>query len=109
MTATMARLEARIDPDVHRLIKRAAALRGSTVTDFVVTAARLAAQQAVEEATLLHLSREDQRPLRGGPDDPSPGCAGPEKGTGSPETAPGGGITLPFGPPFGGTHRTERP
>ena len=61
MTATMARLEARIDPDVHRLIKRAAALRGSTVTDFVVTAARLAAQQAVEEATLLHLSREDQR------------------------------------------------
>ena len=61
MTATRARLEARIDPDVHSLIKQAAALRGSTVTDFVVTAARVAAQQTVEDATLLRLSREDQR------------------------------------------------
>lgn len=38
-----ARLGARITPDIHTLIKRAADLRGRTVSDFVVSATRDAA------------------------------------------------------------------
>lgn len=37
-TPTTARLEARISPELHRLLKRAAEIQGRTLTDFVVTA-----------------------------------------------------------------------
>lgn len=40
---TTARLEARITPEVHALLKRAAELQGRTLTDFVVSAAQEAA------------------------------------------------------------------
>lgn len=56
-----ARLEARLPADVHALLKRAAELQGRSLTDFVVTAAREAAQRAIEETEILRLSLEDQR------------------------------------------------
>ncbi len=58
-TAT-ARLEARISPELHALLKRAAELQGRTLTDFVVTAVQEAAQQAIEQAEVIRLSLADQ-------------------------------------------------
>lgn len=55
-----ARLEARISPDLHALLKRAAELQGCTLTDFVVTAVREAAQRTLEQAEIIRLSRADQ-------------------------------------------------
>lgn len=46
--ASTARLEARISSDLHAMLKRAAEIQGRTLTDFVVSAARDAAQQAIE-------------------------------------------------------------
>lgn len=54
-----ARLEARISPDVHALLKRAAEIEGRSLLDFVVTAARQAAEKAVVQADLTNLSYED--------------------------------------------------
>lgn len=60
-TKTMpARLEARISPDLHSTVKRAAELQGRTVTDFVVHALQVAASQAIEQADQLRLARSDQ-------------------------------------------------
>jgi uncharacterized protein (DUF1778 family) len=59
--ARPARLEARITPDLHALLKRAAAIEGRTVTDFVVAAAQSAAEQTLERAEIIRLSAEDQR------------------------------------------------
>lgn len=55
-----ARLEARISSDLHALLKRAAELEGRTMTDFVVTAVRAAAQQTIEQAEVVRLSLADQ-------------------------------------------------
>jgi len=55
-----ARLEARISPDLHTMLKRAAELQGSSVTQFVVTAVQKAAVQAIEEAEVIRLSLADQ-------------------------------------------------
>jgi uncharacterized protein (DUF1778 family) len=55
-----ARLEARITPDIHALIKRAADLQGRTVSDFVVSAARDAAIRTIEQTEMIHLFQEDQ-------------------------------------------------
>jgi uncharacterized protein (DUF1778 family) len=60
MPATTARLEARITPDLHDLLKRAAEIQGRTMTDFVVCAAQEAAQRAIEQAQVVRLSRADQ-------------------------------------------------
>jgi uncharacterized protein (DUF1778 family) len=54
------RLEARITPDIHALIKRAADLQGRTVSDFVVSTARDAAIRTIEQTEMIHLSQEDQ-------------------------------------------------
>ena len=54
------RLEARISPEQHALIKRAAELQDRTVTDFVVSAAMLAARQTVEDSGSIHLTLADQ-------------------------------------------------
>jgi len=59
MTAT-ARLEARISPDLHQLVQRAARLQGRSLTDFVVSVVREAANKAIEQSHVLELSREDQ-------------------------------------------------
>lgn len=59
-TAASARLEARITPDLHARLKRAAEIQGRTVTDFVVSAVNDAAQSAIEQAEVLRLSKIDQ-------------------------------------------------
>ena len=55
-----ARFEARITPDLHSMLKRAAELQGRTMTDFVVSAAQAAAQVAIEQAEVIRLSLADQ-------------------------------------------------
>ena len=60
-TRATARLEARISPDLQQLLKRAAELQGRTLTDFVVDAARDAAQRAIEQAGVIRLSLADQQ------------------------------------------------
>ena len=55
-----ARLEARVSPEVHALLKRAAEIEGRSLSDFVVTAARQAAEKAVVQADMITLSYEDQ-------------------------------------------------
>lgn len=59
-TNATARLEARISTDLHAMLKRAAELQGRTMTDFVVTAVQEAAQRAIEQAEVIHLSLVDQ-------------------------------------------------
>jgi uncharacterized protein (DUF1778 family) len=54
-----ARLEARVTPELHSLIKRAAEIEGRSVTDFVVSAAREAAEQRIEREQVIRLSMED--------------------------------------------------
>ncbi|MCL6619763.1 DUF1778 domain-containing protein [Thermomonas hydrothermalis] len=58
--ASTARLEARISPELHALLKRAAELQGRTMTDFVVTAVQEAAQRAIQQAEIIRLSLADQ-------------------------------------------------
>jgi len=60
VTSSTARLEARISTDLHGMLKRAAEIQGRTMTDFVVAAVQAAAQQAIEEAEVIRLSRADQ-------------------------------------------------
>ena len=59
-TAASARLEARISPDLHALLKRAAQLQGRTMTDFVVAAVQQAAVTAISQADIIRLSLADQ-------------------------------------------------
>lgn len=54
------RLQARISPDLHALLKRAAELQGRTVSEFVASAVQDAAQQAIEQADVVRLSLADQ-------------------------------------------------
>jgi len=60
-TEQTSRLEARLPASDYATLKRAAQLKGRSLTDFVVSAAHDAAQRAIEEDTLLRLSAEDQR------------------------------------------------
>lgn len=55
------RFEARIESDVHAAIRRAAELQGRTMTDFVVSAAREAAQRAIADAEVIRLSLADSQ------------------------------------------------
>jgi len=57
------RLEARISPDTLATVKRAAEIQGRSVSDFVVAAARDAAQRAIEDNQIIRLSLEDQQAL----------------------------------------------
>jgi uncharacterized protein (DUF1778 family) len=59
-TTTTARLEARISPELHALLKRAAEIQGRTLTDFTVTAVQEAAQRVIEQAAIVQLSVADQ-------------------------------------------------
>ena len=54
-----ARLEARVLPEVHATLKRAAEIQGRTLTDFVVEAALDAARETIEQTDIIRLSRED--------------------------------------------------
>lgn len=57
---TTARLEARLPVSVYAMLKRAAELKGRTLSDFVISAAHDAARQAIEEEGINRLSAEDQ-------------------------------------------------
>ena len=52
------RLEARVTPEQKRLIERAATLRGTTVTEFVVASAQEAATHTIRDFEVLHLRDE---------------------------------------------------
>ena len=54
------RFEARITSDTRALLKRAAELQGRSMSEFVISAAREAAQKAVADAEILMLSERDQ-------------------------------------------------
>jgi uncharacterized protein (DUF1778 family) len=58
--SAIARLEARIGPELHAQLKRAAELQRRTLTDCVVPAVQGAAQRAIEETEVLRLSLADQ-------------------------------------------------
>jgi uncharacterized protein (DUF1778 family) len=58
MQNSTARLEARVAPETHALLKRAAELEGRSLTDFVVSAALTAARQTIDQSEILHLSAQ---------------------------------------------------
>jgi uncharacterized protein (DUF1778 family) len=60
-TEQTSRLEARLPASVYATLKRAAELKGRSLSDFVVSAAHDAAQRAIEEERIIRLSAEDQR------------------------------------------------
>jgi uncharacterized protein (DUF1778 family) len=69
------RLEARLSPQALALIKRAAEIEGRSVSDFVVTAARQAAQRAIAATQVIHLALANRRALAealGDPPKPAP-------------------------------------
>jgi uncharacterized protein (DUF1778 family) len=53
------RLEARVRADLKQLLQRAAALRGSTLSEFLVSSAREAAERAIREHEIITLSVRD--------------------------------------------------
>ncbi len=55
-----ARIEARIAPDILASVKRAAEIAGRSVSDFVVDAARAAAERTIAETQIIRLSLADQ-------------------------------------------------
>ena len=55
-----ARLEARISPDLHAVVKRAAEIQGRSMTDFVIHALQSAASHAIEQADQVRLAVADQ-------------------------------------------------
>ena len=52
------RLEARVTPDQKRLIERAAKLRGTTITEFVVVSAQQAAANTIKDFETLTIRDE---------------------------------------------------
>ncbi len=60
MAANTARLEARISPELHNMLKRAAELQGRSVTDFVVSTVQEAAKQTIQQSEIITLSVADQ-------------------------------------------------
>ncbi len=60
MTPTTARLEARISPELHAMLKRAAEIQGRSMSDFVASVVQEAAERVIEEAEIIRLSIADQ-------------------------------------------------
>ena len=58
---TTERLEARITPDQKDLFKRAASLRGVTLTDFVVSSVHEAAVRTLEAVHVIEFGRRNQQ------------------------------------------------
>jgi len=55
------RLEARIPARQKELLLKAAAIRGQSLTEFVVSSATKAAREVIRESQVLELSERDQR------------------------------------------------
>lgn len=60
VTVNSVRFEARVSPDVHALLKRAAELEGRGLSDFVISTAKLATQKTITETETIQLSLADQ-------------------------------------------------
>jgi uncharacterized protein (DUF1778 family) len=60
-TQPISRFEARVPTHVLAVIKHAADMQGRTMTDFVMSAAQQAAEQAIEKTNVIRLSMEDSR------------------------------------------------
>lgn len=56
---SMARLEARVNPEIKALWQKAADLQGVTLTDFVIASVQAAASKVIEQQQTLKLSTED--------------------------------------------------
>jgi uncharacterized protein (DUF1778 family) len=54
------RIEARIAPDTLAAVRRAAEIQGRSVSDFVVDAARRAAEETIRETQMIRLTLADQ-------------------------------------------------
>jgi uncharacterized protein (DUF1778 family) len=54
------RLEARVPAELKDVFVRAAALRGQSLTDFIVSTVAAAAHQVLREQDVLELTRRDQ-------------------------------------------------
>lgn len=59
--AKSSRLEARLPESVHSLLREAAALQGRSLSEFVVSSAREAAERAIAEHNVIELSLSDQQ------------------------------------------------
>lgn len=59
ITPAMARLEARVNPEIKSLWQKAADLEGVTLTDFVIASVQAAAYKTIEKHQTLKLSVED--------------------------------------------------
>lgn len=57
------RLDLRLSQDYKSLLQQAADLRGETLTEFVVSASAMAANQVLQEEQILKLSKRDQELL----------------------------------------------
>src|SRR5712691_3418407 len=66
------RLMARISDDQKRLLQRAAEIRGQTLTEFVVSAARDAAIRAIVDQEVIEFSLRDSRAFAEGMLNPPP-------------------------------------
>lgn len=60
-SAKTTRIATRLSPYVKEVIERAAQIEGRSVSDFVVEAARQAAERSLERAEMFKLCLEDQR------------------------------------------------
>jgi uncharacterized protein (DUF1778 family) len=56
---TVARLEARVSPEIKALWQKAADLEGRTLTDFVIASVQVAACNAIEKHQSLKLNLQD--------------------------------------------------
>ncbi|MEC4813138.1 MAG: DUF1778 domain-containing protein [Scytonema sp. PMC 1069.18] len=56
---SMARLEARVNPEIKALWQKAADLEGVTLTDFVIASVQAAACKVIEKHQTLKLSMDD--------------------------------------------------
>ncbi len=59
-TPRTARIEARITPAALAIVRRAAELKGCSLSEFLVSSAQDAAYKAIEETNIIRLSAEDQ-------------------------------------------------
>lgn len=59
-TTRSERLEARLSSDQKRVLQRAADLRGSSLTEFVLNSAHEAAMRTIEEFEVLKLTERDR-------------------------------------------------
>jgi uncharacterized protein (DUF1778 family) len=59
----LTRLEVRLSSETLAVVKRAAEIEGRSVSDFVVAAARQAAQRAIAETEVIRLALAGQKAL----------------------------------------------